>query len=110
MEVAKRGEGGCVLSVPESWEGDALHVYVAVEGDAEGVFSESQYFGFGGVRRYSVAAEEGVFFEREQSAIREVSKIGTKGEDWGEERVDLEGMEERFGGSEAEGEAEGPPR
>ena len=110
LGIAKRGEGGCVLSVPERWVGDALHVYVAVEGGEEGVFSESQYFGFGGERRYSATTGEGVCFEREQSAIKEVSGMGMKGEDWGEERVDLEGMEERFGGSEAEGEAEGPPR
>ena len=121
LGVAKRGDGGCVLRVPESWEGDALHVYVAVEGAeglpagrAGGVFSESQYFGFGGGRRYSGAAGEGVGFGKEQSAIREVSGMGMEGGDWGEGRWDSEGTEGCFewpeGPGVAEGVTDGPPR
>ena len=90
MGVAKRGDGGCVVRVPEEWEGDALHVYVVAEGEEGSAFSEGQYFGFGGVRGGSVASVEGkgdsiaidlggIGFDLEQSAIKEVFERGQKG-------------------------------
>ena len=90
MGVAKRGDGGCAVRVPEEWEGDALHVYVVAENEEGSAFSEGQYFGFGGVRGGSVASVEGggdaveidlggVCFDLEQSAIKEVFERGQKG-------------------------------